>query len=55
MNNVSIDISGRIDPGKVSVLRNIQEIAEELAIHFFVVGAFARDVIFEHVHRIPSP
>ena len=55
MNNISIDISGRIDPGRVSILRNIKEVAEDLDIHFFVVGAFARDVIFEHIHRIPAP
>ncbi|KGO32823.1 hypothetical protein JT06_18180 [Desulfobulbus sp. Tol-SR] len=29
--------------------------AEELNIPFFVVGAFARDLIFEHIHRIPAP
>lgn len=55
MNNISIDISGRIEPGRVSVLRSIKEVAEELDIHFFVVGAFARDVIFEHIHQIPAP
>lgn len=55
MNNISIDISGRIEVGRVSVLRGIEEVAEELDIHFFVVGAFARDVIFEHIHRIPAP
>ncbi|ANA39436.1 hypothetical protein A2G06_02475 [Geobacter anodireducens] len=55
MNNISIDISGRIDAGRISVLGNIKAVAEELDIHFFVVGAFARDVIFEHIHRIPAP
>ncbi len=55
MNNISIDISGRIDPGQLSVLRRIKEVAEALDIHFFVVGAFARDVLFEHIHRISSP
>lgn len=55
MNNISIDISGRIEAGKISVLRSIKEVAEELDIHFFVVGAFARDVIFELIHRIPAP
>ena len=55
MNNILIDISGRIDAGRISVLRSIKEIAEEFDIHFFVVGAFARDVIFEHIHRIPAP
>ncbi len=55
MNNISIDFSGRIDPAKISVLRSIKEVGEELDIHFLVVGAFARDVIFEHIHRIPAP
>jgi predicted nucleotidyltransferase len=55
MNIISIDISGRIDTGKISVLRSIKEVGEELDINFFVVvvGAFAR-VIFEHIHRIPA-
>jgi predicted nucleotidyltransferase len=55
MNNISIDISGKVDPEGVSVLRSIKGVAEEFDIPFFVVGAFARDVIFEHIHRIPSP
>lgn len=38
MNNISIDISGRIDPDRVSVLRSIKEVADSLGIHFFVVG-----------------
>jgi predicted nucleotidyltransferase len=55
MNNISIDISGKIDPERVSILRSIKGVAEKFDIPFFVVGAFARDVIFEHIHRIPSP
>ena len=55
MKNISINISGRIDPERVSVLRAITDVAKELNINFFVVGAFARDVIFEHIHRISAP
>jgi predicted nucleotidyltransferase len=55
MSNISIDISGKIEPGRVSVLRSIKETADELGISFFVVGAFARDVIFHHIHRITAP
>ncbi len=55
MNNISFDISGKIDPERVSVLRGIKIMAEELHIPFFVVGAFARDVIFQHIHQIPAP
>lgn len=55
MNNISINISGRIDPERVTLLRDIKEVADDLAIHFFVVGAFARDLNFEHIHHIPAP
>jgi predicted nucleotidyltransferase len=55
MNSISINISGRIDPERIAVLRGIKDVADELGIRFFVVGAFARDVIFEHIHRIPAP
>ena len=55
MKNTSINISGKIEPEKVSALREINEVAKGLSIHFFVVGAFARDVIFEHIHQISAP
>lgn len=55
MNNISIDISDKIDPERVAVLRSIKDVAEALNIPFFVVGAFAREVIFEYIHQIPSP
>ena len=55
MQTLSIDISGRIDPERIAILSEIQEAATELDVHFFVVGAFARDLIFEHRHRIPAP
>ena len=54
MNNNLKDISGRIDQEIISILSNITEVAKELGIPFFVVGAFARDVIFEHIHGIPT-
>lgn len=52
MSNISRDISGRIDPEIISVLKNITDVTDELGIPFIVVGAFARDVIFEHLHGI---
>ena len=55
MSNISIDISDKIDPEKVAVLRSIKDVAEALNIPFFMVGAFAREVIFEYIHQIPSP
>jgi len=55
MSNISIDISDKIDPERVVVLRSIKDVTEVLDIPFFVIGAFAREVIFEHIHQIPSP
>lgn len=55
MNNISINISGKIDPEKIKALRSIKDVAQSLDIPFFVVGAFAREVIFEYIHQIPSP
>ena len=55
MNNISINISGKIDPERVSLLRGIKEVADSLGIHFLLVGAFALDVVFEHIHQIPAP
>jgi predicted nucleotidyltransferase len=55
MNNISINISGKIDPEKIKVLSKIKVVAADLGISFFVVGAFAREVIFEHIHQIHSP
>jgi len=54
MSNTLKGISGRIDPEKISVLRNIKGVADELGINFLVVGAFAHDVLFEHIHGIPT-
>jgi len=54
MNNISRDISGRIDPEIISALKNITEVTDELGKPFFVVGAFARDVIFEHLQGIQT-
>jgi len=55
MSSISIDISEKIDPERVAVLRSIKGVAEALNIPFFVIGAFAREVIFEYIHQIPSP
>lgn len=55
MNNISINISGKLDPEKIKVLKSIKDVAESLDIPFFLVGAFAREIIFEYIHQIPSP
>ncbi len=55
MNNILFDISGKIDPSFVSAFFEIKKVTNSLGIHFFVVGATARDFIFEHCYNIRSP
>jgi len=55
MKNILIDISGKIENYYIEPLIEIKNFAGALNIHFFVIGAFARDIIMEHIHRIKSP
>jgi predicted nucleotidyltransferase len=48
MKNTSIDLSGKISETAVSILIEIEKIAVNLDLSFFIVGATARDIIFEH-------
>ncbi|ANT64176.1 hypothetical protein [Prosthecochloris sp. CIB 2401] len=52
MKTILKDVSGRIEPREIDALKFIKETANELGIKFFVVGAFARDILFEHLHGI---
>ena len=52
MTNISHDLTGKIDAGTIAILSTIDRIAAELKLDFFVVGAFARDIILEHVNDI---
>jgi predicted nucleotidyltransferase len=53
MNNL-LDLSGKIDPLSVALFTAVSETAGSLGIAFFVVGATARDMIFELGHGRPS-
>lgn len=55
MNSISTDISGKIDAENLSILRNLNAVAEDLGVRYFLVGAFARDVLFTHIHGIQTP
>lgn len=55
MKNISIDISGKIDNTYINPLIEIKNIADALNIPFFIIGAFARDIIMEHFHKIKAP
>ncbi|MGD0279233.1 MAG: hypothetical protein ABSC11_07990 [Smithella sp.] len=47
MKTISFDLSGKIDQQKIEALLAIKKEADILNIPFFVVGAFARDIILK--------
>lgn len=49
------DLSNKIDPPIVEVLSIIKDIAGQLNIPFFLVGARARDFFFSYLYNIPTP
>jgi len=50
-----LNISGKISEPIISIYALIAEAAKQSNIHFFVIGASARDIIFEHVYGIKAP
>lgn len=49
-----LNISNKIDSSALEILKLIDESAKSLQIDFFVIGATARDIIFNMVHNIKS-
>lgn len=52
MKNILFDLSGKIEQQKIDALLAIKKEADILNIPFFVVGAFARDIILKHCYGI---
>jgi predicted nucleotidyltransferase len=52
MKNISIDLSEKINKTAVSMLIEIEKIAQKRGLSFFIVGATARDIILEHQFNI---
>lgn len=52
MPSTLLDLSEKIDPRVVSVLREIQRVASRQQIPFFIVGAMARDLLLEAAHGL---
>ncbi len=50
MTKKSYDISGKIDKYRLEIIESIKEATDSLAIHIFIVGATARDIILEFVY-----
>jgi predicted nucleotidyltransferase len=52
MKTISFDLSGKIDKQNIEALLAIKKETDILNISFFVVGAFARDIILKHCYDI---
>lgn len=48
MSDTSLNISGKLDAGSVSLYQAISEVAEDLGVPFLVVGASARDLVLHY-------
>jgi len=46
------NLIGKIDENTVAILTEIDTIARELKLAFFIVGATARDILLQHAHGI---
>ena len=55
MKNILIDISGKIENTYIEPIKEIKDIADTLKIPFFIIGAFARDIIMEYFYKIKAP
>jgi predicted nucleotidyltransferase len=54
MNNISLNLSGKIKPAYLDVLSLVKRVADSLGIPFFLIGATARDFILAHFHGIKT-
>lgn len=52
--NISINISGKINPLILDILKSINTVAGELSVPFFLVGAMVRDIIYEYHYGIKT-
>jgi predicted nucleotidyltransferase len=55
MNNTWLNISGKISEPLISIYALIADIAGQNNLPFFIIGATARDLIFEHAYGIKAP
>jgi predicted nucleotidyltransferase len=55
MNNNWLNISGKISEPFISIYALVAEIAAQNNLPFFIIGATARDLIFEHAYGIKAP
>ena len=52
MTNILLNLSGKLDPSLVKMLRVVDQTATALCIRFFVIGAMAMAIVLEHCYGI---
>ncbi len=55
MNNISLNLHGKLEPQVQRLLAGAAQVAATQAVPFFVVGAAARDMVLEHGFGVRSP
>lgn len=55
MDNISFNLSGKIDKPIIEALSVLKTVADSLGVTFFVVGASARDIVLQHGYGIDVP
>lgn len=55
MRNLLIDISGKLDNSYITAIKEIKKVTDSLTIPFFIIGAWARDIIMEYFYGIKAP
>lgn len=53
MNNLLLNISGKLDANTISLYKHVSEVANQLEIPFVVIGACARDIVLHYGHGTP--
>jgi predicted nucleotidyltransferase len=54
MTDTSLDLSGRLDPFRERIFRDVAAAAATLGIPFFLIGACARDILLDLYHGLPA-
>lgn len=52
MTTISHNLTGKLDERTVALLSEIDTIADDLKLPFFIAGATARDILLQHAHDI---
>ena len=53
MSNISLDLSNKLPADQVNIIRQVVHAATSEGLGLFIVGAQARDLLIQHVYKLP--